>query len=424
MNDDALGVWYGPTKVGQLQRRPSGTMEFQYDPEWVHGAGFAISQSIPLEHRASSGTDERAHRFFANLLPEGAARNRTVLHHRVPDDDFDLLRAFGAECAGALMILPEGEEPSSRGSPDYEYVDDNLLASLVFDQGWYSAAYRGNRPPRLSLAGAQNKTTVALADGRICMPKGTAPSTHILKFDSAEYSNVLAFECFATMLARSAGLIVVEFELRRLAGKSYALVHRYDRIRGDDGRVLRLHQEDFCQALGHSFRTKYESDGGPSFARCYALVRDVSDAPLDDLDSLLRWQIFNVLVGNSDGHAKNLALLYGMDGSTRLAPFYDLVPTRAIVNLDHSLALKVGGTSNPGNIGVGHWRSLAVECGLHAKVVLSRVEEIAWSLAANACRTRERFEDLHGPFPALDRVVRVLRRQCRKARRALGGGIA
>ena len=318
------------------------------------------------------------------------------------------------------MMLPEGEEPDSMGSHDYEHIDEDLLASLLLDHGWYFEGYRGNRAPRLSLAGAQNKTTVALVDGRICLPKGTAPSTHILKFDSVEYSNVLAYECFATMLARSAGLIVVEFELRRLGRDFFGLVERYDRIHGDADRVVRLHQEDCCQALGYSFRTKYECNSGTSFVRCYELVRDVSDAPLDDLDSLLRWQIFNVLAGNSDGHAKNLSLLYAADGSTRLAPFYDLVPTRAIEHLDHSLALRVGGIDNPGNVGESHWKTLAVECALPAKVVLSRVEEIANSLTANTQQVRERFEDLHGPFPALDRVIRVVRSQCQKAMRALG----
>ena len=131
---------------------------------------------------------------------------------------------------------------------------------------------------------------------------------------------------------------VVEFELRTVGLDTIALVKRYDRYLGDDSRILRIHQEDFCQALGYSSREKYEGEGGPSFARCCRLVREISAAPLDDLEGLLQWQIFNVLAGNSDGHAKNLSLLYMLDGAIRLAPFYDLVPTRAIANLNHDLA--------------------------------------------------------------------------------------
>ncbi len=270
--------------------------------------------------------------------------------------------------------------------------------------------------PRLSLAGAQDKTTVTLCDSQICMPTGAAPSSHILKFDSLEYSNVLAFECFATLLAESAGLPVVEFELRGLGRDCFGLIKRYDRIRGKDGRILRLHQEDCCQALGFSSRAKYESDGGPSFADCYRLVREVSDAPLEDLERLLRWQIFNILGGNSDGHAKNLSLLYGPDGSTRLAPFYDLVPTRAIANLDHNLAFAVGGMRNPDNVGRSHWESLAVECDVGRRVIPSLVEEIAESLMTHCSDTRKRFESMHGRFPALERVERVVSRQCRRIR--------
>lgn len=423
MNDNVLGVWYGNRRAGELRRGPSRMMTFRYEPAWVDGNGFAISQSMPLDRGESAIDDERAHHFFANLLPEGAARDNLVRRTRVPDDDFDLLRAFGAECAGALLILPGGQEPDSPGYQDYDPIDDGGMADLLFEQGWTFRRYQGNPAPRLSLAGAQNKTSVAVLDGEFYQPRGTAPSTHIVKFDSLEYSNVLAYECFATMLAGSIGLPVVEFELRKAGRDFFALVKRYDRAPGNDGRISRLHQEDFCQALGYGSRAKYESDGGPTFARCYELVRDVSDAPLDDLSSLLRWQIFNVLAGNSDGHAKNLSLLYRRDGSTRLAPFYDLVPTRAIENLDHSLAMRVGPMRDPGNVGRSHWRSLASDCRVSARVVFSLVKEIAESLATNTRWIRKRFEDLHGPFPALERVEGIVRPQCRRAIRELGAPI-
>jgi len=267
------------------------------------------------------------------------------------------------------------------------------------------------------LAGAQDKTSVALFDGLIHLPMSTAASTHILKFDSLEYRSVLAYECFATMLAKAVGLSVVGFELCRSGTDRYSVIERYDRIPGRARQVVRLHQEDFCQALGYGSRQKYETHGGPSFARCFGLVRDVSSAPLDDLESLLRWQVFNVLAGNSDGHVKNLALLYGADGAIRLAPFYDLVPTRAIEKLDHALALSVGGISEPGNVGPKHWTALAVRCDVRAGVVLSLVGEVAEALATNIPRLREEFEDRHGPLPALDRVERVVFTQCRKVKR-------
>ena len=302
-------------------------------------------QSMPLYSGELTAPSDNAHRFFANFLPEGDARALAVRHFRVSDDDFELLRRFGGECAGALSILPEGQQPDSRHTEAYEPIDDGRLGHLIFSHGWDFEEFERAGTVRLSLAGAQDKMTVALHDGVIHLPKGTAPSSHILKFDSVHFANILAFESFATLLAESVGLPVVQFELRKVGKDFVALVERYDRIRREDGRIQRIHQEDFCQALGYSSQAKYEADGGPSFARCYRLVAEVSNTPLDDLDKLLRWQIFNVLVGNSDGHAKNLSLLYGLEGKTNLAPFYDLVPTRAIANLEHDLALKVGGVA-------------------------------------------------------------------------------
>lgn len=365
----------------------------------------------------STVSDSHAHRFFANLLPEAMARARIVRRYRIPDNDFALLRALGRECAGALEILPDGDEPDDPSSHSYERIDDSRLADLQFESGWDFEGLERRPAPVSSLAGAQDKTAVALLDNQIWRSKGTAPSSHIVKFDSIEYSNVLAFECFATLLAKSAGLPVVDFELRTAGRDFIALIKRYDRVPWDDGRILRLHQEDFCQAMGFSSQNKYETDGGPSFADCYRLIRDVSDAPLDDLERLLRWQVFNVLAGNSDGHAKNLSLLYGSDGGTRLAPFYDLVPTRAIENLDHDLAIGVGGMRNPGNIGRRHWESLAAECDVRSDVVLSLVEEAAESLMEHFAEARGRFEEMHGRLPALDRVERLVSRQCRRATR-------
>ena len=144
---------------------------------------------------------------------------------------------------------------------------------------------------------------------------------------------------------------------------------------------------------------------------------------MDDLESLLRWQIFNVMAGNSNGHAKNLSLLYVTDGSARLAPFDDLVPIRVIAHLCQRLALSVGSMRDPGNVGLGHWESLAAECGVPARVVLVLVEGIAESLPASTLQMRERFEELHGPSPELDRVESIVRIQCLNAIRALGDAI-
>ena len=185
MKSDVLDVWHGGRRVGQLRRRSNRRMEFRYKSEWVHRQGFAISQSMPLDPGALTVRDERAHRFFANLLPEGGVRERVVRQFRVPDDDFELLRKLGGECAGALSILPEGQEPDALDKKAYRPVDDAMLGRLIFTLGWDFAGIEPHSAARLSLAGAQDKMTVALRNGLIHLPVGIAPSSHILKASSA-----------------------------------------------------------------------------------------------------------------------------------------------------------------------------------------------------------------------------------------------
>ncbi len=139
--------------------------------------------------------------------------------------------------------------------------------------------------------------------------------------------------------------------------------------------MQRLHQEDFCQALGYGFEKKYQEYGGSTFADCYQLLQDASTDPAIDTQNLLRWQIINVLAGNSDGHAKNLSLLYLQNGGIRLAPFYDLVCTRAIERIDYHLAFDVGGQRDPGQITTKHWESLARQC---YNVQLLQIQPFDW----------------------------------------------
>jgi serine/threonine-protein kinase HipA len=154
--------------------------------------------------------------------------------------------------------------------------------------------------------------------------------------------------------------------------------------------------------------------GGPSFAQCYHLVQEASSEPALDAQHLLRWQIFNVLAGNSDGHAKNLSLLHLPDGETRLAPFYDLVCTRAIERVDYHLAFAVGGERNPGVITKIHWDALAMACDVRPRFLAHLVEETAARLQEHLAPVRDSFEAHFGAYPALQRIEQILAKQCRR----------
>ena len=261
-------------------------------------------------------------------------------------------------------------------------------------------------------ASAQNKFAILVREGKYLLPQEESPSSHILKFEIAGYRNVPTYETFTTLLARAVGLPVVNIQLQSINNSiHYTIMERYDRFLSDDGEVLRAHQEDFCQALGYGHERKYQEDGGPSFAQCFGMLRDVSSDPATDLPYLLRWQIFNVLAGNSDGHAKNLSLLYTATGEIRLAPFYDLVCTRAIERIDHHLALSVGNERNPGVIVRHHWEDMAKQCDIRPRYLLDLVDDVAAQLLENLVLTRAFFEDQFGEYPALQRIERVVTKQ-------------
>lgn len=422
---DALRAWYQDQTVGYLWRDPAGVIGFRYDQAWIE-QGFPISQSLPLTDSNYEPGDGLAARFFGNLLPEGNLRDRIVRELKLPDTDFDLLRAIGGECAGALTILPNDQKPSTKAS--YEELSGDTLNRLILTRGRYyerDSAHADpgaeRERPRLSLAGAQDKCPILIRDEQYFLPQGESPTTHILKFAVPDYKNVPIYEAFLTHLAKNIDLNVVGLELKVVeigtATHEFLVILRYDRELEGTQNVRRLHQEDFCQALGIGRQSKYEGEGatGASLADCYQLLREASTEPPYDLEQLLRWQIFNYLAGNSDGHAKNLSLLYLPDGQVRLAPFYDLVCTQAIEHINTDLALSIGGEHRPGQIRRAHWEQLAKNIKVRPRYLLELVKENAETIQRKLPLSLTSFRDLYGPYPALQRVQQVVQQQCRLA---------
>lgn len=409
---DTLDLWHELRRVGQLWRTTAGAIGFRYDPDWIAGGGFAVSRSLPLAAREFAPEEGTAQHWFANLLPEGAVREHIVRDLKLPNTDFDLLRAIGGECAGALSILSLDQQPSDQRQ--YRPLTEKDLVDLVRRRGQIYAAWPSDKLPRLSLAGAQDKCPVLVRGDQYFLPQGEAPSSHILKFELPDYRHLPAYETFTTQLAAAIGLPVVDIALRTVGRTRYAQIARYDRVLDERGEVQRLHQEDFCQALGYGHEKKYQEHGGPSFAQCFRLVQEASSEPAIDVQHLLRWQIFNVLAGNSDGHAKNLSLLHLANDATRLAPFYDLVCTRAIERIDYHLAFDVGGERNPGVITSGHWEALARACDVRPQFLGNLVRETAAALQKSLGQLREVFEARYGVYPALQRIEKVVTTQCRR----------
>jgi serine/threonine-protein kinase HipA len=407
-----LNVFADKCKVGVIQADPEGRMSFRYSSSWLENPdSYHISVSLPLTEDTYS--PERAHPFFANLLPEGPVREHVSKKLGISiDNDFELLSRIGGECAGALWIGPLDPPPVEEQS--YTLISESELYDRITTSGVFSSIV-GSGKARLSLAGAQDKLPVRVEDGKVMLPEKGAPSTHILKFPNRDFKDLPANEVLMISLASHLGLRTVETRLFRVGDIETCLVSRFDRIRDGSGLLRRLHQEDMCQAMGLPSVRKYEKEGGPSFKECFELIGNVCTEPVVERDQLIRWLIFNLLIGNSDAHGKNLSLLYRADGSMGLAPFYDLVCTLSYSNLHRDMAMNIGSRSDPGGIGPRQFDILAEECEVGSKwlrgYVLNMAEVTSVVLEAGLDRLMVD-PSMH------ERVLPTIRKQTRQIRNA------
>jgi serine/threonine-protein kinase HipA len=275
----------------------------------------------------------------------------------------------------------------------------------------------GDEGIRLSLAGAQDKVAVRIEGNDIRLPLGNAPSTHILKPAVARFEGVVYNEALCMTLAAALGLPTAPVEIRSVDGMDYLLVERYDRHHhraGPDGKpaLERLHQEDFCQAQAIVPDHKYQKEGGPSLKKCFALLREVSSAPVVDLARLLDAVIYNWLVGNNDAHGKNFSLLYTGGGpediETRLSPLYDIVCTVYYPDLSREMAMKIGDQYSSERVTPKDFEKLADEAGLAKPLVRRRVPELAEILL-------ERLPKIDTPNAASEQVAVLIRKRSEKA---------
>lgn len=367
--------------VGVIEAGSDGP-RFFYEPKWLEASeAFPISLSMPMV--GESWGPERVTPWLMNLLPEGEPlRAMTRALGVAQEDVLALLQRTGRDMAGALtvgMATNSGHAVIATDA-DLERIINDLPAKpfLVGEEG-----------VAMSLAGAQDKLPVTLIDGQFAIPINGAPSTHILKPDNPRLPGSVQNEALCMVLAGRCGLSVAETTTGVAGGRTYLLTTRYDRIRDGDA-VRRIHQEDFCQALGRSPVAKYEHNGtgtrGPSLAEMFALVRAHMTAR--DITRLLDAVIFNIAIGNVDSHAKNYSILLRADGC-ELAPLYDLMSGLAWGNITESHAQDVGGQRRGRHIYGRHWRRMAEATGLAATATVRRVSQIVDRVLAELDVARE-----------------------------------
>jgi len=404
-----LNVWWGGEVVGALTIDRYGEMGFAYAPEWLaNGDKPALSFSLPKREEPFSRRECRP--FFEGLLPEESQRIAVAGALGVSQgNEFKLLNELGGEVAGALTLWPEGEAPpASAGPAQSEPLGETAIVELL-DELPVRPFLAGHEGLRLSLAGAQSKIPVVLVDGAIALPAPGEATSHILKPPIERFSGTTENEAFAMRLAKKIGLSVAEVEIRRAGDRSFLLVERYDRIRGDDGVLRRLHQEDFCQALGYTSDRKYAADGGPVFRDCFDLLRRAATRPAVEVLNLFDAAIFNLIIGNADAHAKNFSLLYRENGAIELAPLYDLLFTVYYPELSPRLAMKIAKRHTLEELKPNDWEKFADETALALRFIRTRAKELTNAVSESIDETKAEVSESASDRNAVEEISSLIR---------------
>jgi serine/threonine-protein kinase HipA len=385
-----LSVYLNGRLVGNLRRDGSGAIDFQYQQTWLEWQhAIPVSVSLPLREDRYVGAPVIA--VFDNLLPDNEPIRRRLAERAGADgyDAYNLLAAIGRDCVGALQFLPEGSEPAPAGTIDARALTDAEIADILADLSRSPLGIGEDQDFRISIAGAQEKTALLYWKNAWYMPHGTTATTHIFKPqigrlpNGVDLTNSVENEYLCLKLVAALGLPAAHAEIADFAGKRVLVVERFDRQWTKDARLLRLPQEDCCQALSIPPTRKYESEGGPGIKEIYELLKG-SDTPEVDQKTLFKAQIIFWMLGATDGHAKNFSIHLAPGGRFRLAPLYDIVSTqpsleaKQIRNNQMKLAMAVGKSRHylVDTIVPRHFKETAELCGAPNSILKIIIEEL------------------------------------------------
>jgi serine/threonine-protein kinase HipA len=387
---DRLRVFLNSRLVGLLRRETSGAISFQYDRSWLEwDSALPASLSLPLRQQAYLGAPVLA--VFENLLPDNDTVRRQIAAraHAAGTDAYSLLRAIGHDCVGALQFLPEDSEPTPAGVIDAVPVSEREIAALLHNLATAPLGITEDESFRISIAGAQEKTALLRWNGRWCKPRGTTATTHIFKPtigklpNGVDLTSSVENEYLCLKILNALGLPAASAEMETFGDRRVLIVERFDRLWTGDQRLLRLPQEDSCQALSVPPTLKYESDGGPGITDILKMLRG-SDEPLSDQRSFLKANIAFWLMGATDGHAKNFSIFLSPGGRFRMTPLYDAVSAQPSIDskqiLWNQFRLAMAFGTKPHyqirQIAPRHFFQTADQAGMGQEVIESVVHEL------------------------------------------------
>lgn len=373
------------TFAGIIRGNNYDDARFAYDIDYLSEKDSApISISLPFRDEPFNVAQTK--NFFESLLPEGFSRRAVANWIKTDEKDYlTILSVLGKECLGAIKIV----EDDRIDEPGYELLSDERVRELAAEGVTRSTKIL--METHLSLTGATGKVGLYYDTGadKWYLPKGDAPSTHIVKQSHVRLKQMVLNEQLCILAARNLGIAVpASFIINKGTGDEELLyaTERYDRIPSGDKFIddlicpYRLHQEDFAQALGIFAKDKYEKIPSMYMQKMFELIRNNSINPIEDQQSLLKMIVFNYLIGNTDCHLKNYSLVYSPDLKTKhLAPAYDLVATR-VYNTTSEMSFFIGGELNINKINRHSFSKAADEIGMTSKIVLNTFDDVAMDL--------------------------------------------
>lgn len=349
-----LDVFMNRRRLGQFFREPDGAFAFTYAPEWLSWENtLPVSRALPLRPERYVGPAVIA--VFDNLLPDNDDIRRRLAERVGADglDAYSLLARIGRDCVGALQFLPAGNTPAASDVLTGEPLSDVQIAAMLKDLKSTPLGIRRDRDFRISVAGAQEKTALLFHGGQWIEPTGTTPTTHILKPaigtlpNGMDLTDSIENEHFCLRLMAGFGLAVAHSEISTFADTKALVVERFDRLRARDGRLIRLPQEDCCQALSVPPTRKYQAEGGPGIVEICALLQG-SDSPLRDRAAFFKAAVLFWLIAATDGHAKNFSIALMPGGRFTMTPLYDVLTVQPSLDAgqlqlkDMKLAMRAG----------------------------------------------------------------------------------
>ena len=386
-----LHVYLNGRLVGHLRRASSGAIDFTYDSAWLAwDNAIPVSLSLPLREDRYIGAPVVA--VFDNLLPDNSDIRRRLAERAHADgpDAYSLLAAVGRDCVGALQFAPEGGDVIGTAEVTAQTVTDQEIAKRISHLTRNPLGIGDDdREFRISIAGVQEKTALLYWKDKWHVPHGTTATTHILKPQigrlpsGIDLSNSVENEHLCLEIIRALGLPTAKSVIKDFADRRALVIERFDRLWTKDGRLLRIPQEDCCQALSVPPSRKYESEGGPGICDLVELLKG-SDVPEEDQRTLFKAQVIFWLLGATDGHAKNFSIRLAPGSRYRLTPIYDVVSGQPSVNAKQihlnkmKMAMAIGRNRHyvVHTIAGRHFVETGDQCGLSAKLVRDVLDEI------------------------------------------------